>query len=214
MRFFLDQTSTVIEDETIAARGHWSRLIARGQTLRITDLKGKQAVDFLCYNAADPEERYHAPNTIKKAGTILLTKGNVLYSDRANPLFTIIEDSFGGHDTIGGCCSIPSNRMLYGVPNTGCRENFLAALKPYGLGWRDIVPNINWFMKVPVDAGGSAAIATGSSQPGDHVDLRAGMDVLAVISNCPQVLNPCNNFVPTPIQVTVLASADDVNARR
>jgi uncharacterized protein len=191
--------------ETIPARAHWSRLIAKGETLRITDLKGRQAVDFLCYNAADPEERYHAPNTIKKAGRILLTKGDVLYSDRANPMLTITADTFGGHDTIGGCCSIPSNRMLYGVPNTGCRENFLAALRPYGLGPRDIVPNINWFMTVPVGAAGEAAIALGSSKPGDQVGLHAEMDVLAVISNCPQVLNPCNNYVPTPIEVTVFA---------
>lgn len=196
----------LIHDEIIPARSPWSRVIRKGETLRIIDTHGQQAVDFLCYNATDPEERYHAPNTIKKAGQILLTTGHVLYSDRANPLFTIVADSFGGHDTIGGCCSAPSNRMLYGVPNTGCRENFLAALKPHGLGWRDIVPNVNWFMTVPVDAGGAAAIALGSSRPGDHVGIRAGMDVLAVISNCPQVLNPCNNFNPTPIQVSVFAA--------
>jgi urea carboxylase-associated protein 1 len=214
MRFFVDKTSKVIEEEIIPARHHWSRLISRGQILRITDLKGKQAVDFLCYNAANPAERYHAPNTIKKAGAILLGKGHVLYSDHANPLMTIVEDTFGGHDTIGGCCSAPSNKMLYGIQNPGCRENFLAALKPYGLGWRDIVPNVNLFMKVPVDPGGNAAIATGSSKPGDHVDLRAEMEVLAVISNCPQVLNPCNNFVPTDIQVTILKAEDGVSGKR
>jgi uncharacterized protein YcgI (DUF1989 family) len=138
------------------------------------------------------------------AAEILLTTGDVLYSDRAQALFTITSDSFGGHDTIGGCCSEPSNRMLYGVPNKGCRENFLAALKPHGLGWRDIVPNVNWFMTVPVGAAGDAAIALGSSKPGEQVDIRAEMDVLAVISNCPQVLNPCNNFNPTGIEVVVL----------
>jgi hypothetical protein len=193
----------IVYDKIIAARGHWSRVIAKGEVLRIIDLRGRQAVDFLCYNAADPEERYHAPNTIKKAGTILLTKGHTLYSDRAWPLFTIVEDTFGGHDTIGGCCSMPSNQMLYGVPNPGCRENFLAALKPHGLGWRDIVPNVNWFMTVPVGAAGEAAIAIGHSAPGDYVELRAEMDVLAAISNCPQVLNPCNNFNPTDVQVQV-----------
>ena len=193
-----------IHRETIPARAPWSRVIRKGETLRIIDTHGQQAVDFLCYNAHDPEERYHQPNTIKKAGHILLTTGDVLYSDRAQPLFTITDDSFGGHDTIGGCCSEPSNRMLYGVPNKGCRENFLAALKPHGLGWRDIVPNVNWFMTVPVGAAGDAAIALGSSKPGAHVDIRAEMDVLAVISNCPQVLNPCNNFNPTEIEVVVL----------
>lgn len=180
-------------------------MIGKGQKLRIVDTHGQQAVDFLCYNAKDPEERYHAPNTIKKAGHILLTAGDVLYSDYANPMMTIITDTFGGHDTIGGCCSEPSNRMLYGTPNKGCRENFLKALAPYDLGWRDIVPNVNWFMTVPVGAAGDAAIALSSSKSGDYVELRAEMEVLAVISNCPQVLNPCNAFNPTEIEVVVFA---------
>ncbi|MEZ5774249.1 MAG: DUF1989 domain-containing protein [Hyphomicrobiaceae bacterium] len=194
---------TIVHDEVVPARRPWSRVIAKGEHLRIVDLEGRQAVDFLVYNAADPTERYFHPNTIKKAGTILLTTGHVLYSDYANPLMTIVGDTFGGHDTIGGCCSKWSNRMLYGVANTGCRENFLEALAAHGLGWRDIVPNINWFMSVPVGAAGEAAIALGASKAGDHVELRAEMDVLAVISNCPQVLNPCNDFNPTPIQVVV-----------
>jgi urea carboxylase-associated protein 1 len=187
----------------IPACGRWSGVIAAGRHLRIIDLEGRQAVDFLCYNASDPLERYHAPNTIKKAGNILLTAGHTLYSDRARALFTIVEDSFGGHDTIGGCCSRPSNEMLYGVANAGCRENFLAELALHGLGWRDIVPNVNWFMTVPVAIGGAAGIANGASKPGDYVLLRADMEVLAVISNCPQVLNPCNEFSPTAIAVEV-----------
>lgn len=189
--------------ETIRACAPWSRVIKAGERLRVIDLHGQQAVDFLCYNAGDPAERYHAPNTIKAAGTIMLTKGHVLYSDRANPLFAIEEDTFGGHDTIGGCCSKPSNQMLYGVPNEGCRENFLTALSEHGLGWKDIVPNINWFMTVPVANAGDAEIALGSSKPGDQVTLRAEMDTLAVISNCPQILNPANNFNPTDIKVEI-----------
>ena len=105
-----------IHHEIVPARAPWSRVIHKGQMLRIIDTHGQQAVDFLCYNADDHDERYHEPNTIKKAGRILLTTGDVLYSDRANPMFTIVEDTFGGHDTIGGCCSEPSNRMLYGMP--------------------------------------------------------------------------------------------------
>lgn len=198
-------TQRIVDSEIVPARGYWGRIIRKGEHLRIIDLEGQQAVDFLCYNAADPSERYFHPNTIKKAGTIVLTAGHVLYSDYANPLMTIIEDTFGGHDTIGGCCSQWSNRMLYGVPNPGCRENFLAALEPFGLGWKDIVPNINWFMAVPVQPSGEAAIALGASKPGDHVELRAEMDVIAVLSNCPQVLNPANNFNPTPIRVQVRA---------
>ena len=188
----------------VPAGAPWSGIVRRGQVLRITDLEGQQAVDFLCYNAADPQERYHAPNTLKAAGSIFLTAGHRLYSDIARPIFTIVEDQFGGHDTIGGCCSAPSNEMLYGVKNCpGCRENFLTALAKHGLGRRDIVPNINWFMRVPVGAEGGAAIASGVSPPGCQVALRAEMDALAVISNCPQVNNPCNNFNPTPIRVEI-----------
>jgi uncharacterized protein len=188
----------------VPAGAPWSGIVRQGQVLRITDLEGQQAVDFLCYNAADPQERYHAPNTLKAAGTIFLTTGHKLYSDVARPIFTIIEDQFGGHDTIGGCCSTQSNEMLYGVKNCpGCRENFLTALSRHGLGRKDIVPNINWFMRVPVTPEGGAAIASGVSPPGCQVALRAEMDALAVISNCPQVNNPCNGFRPTPIRVEI-----------
>ena len=188
----------------VPAGAPWSGIVRKGQVLRITDLEGQQAVDFLCYNAADPQERYHAPNTLKAAGTIFLTTGHTLYSDIARPILTIIEDQFGGHDTIGGCCSAPSNKMLYGVENCpGCRENFLTALSRHGLGRRDIVPNINWFMRVPVAADGGTAIAAAISRPGCQVALRADMDALAVISNCPQVNNPCNGFNPTPIRIEI-----------
>jgi uncharacterized protein len=188
----------------VPAGAPWSAIVRQGQVLRITDLEGQQAVDFLCYNAADPQERYHAPNTLKAAGTIFLTAGHRLYSDIARPIFTIVEDQFGGHDTIGGCCSAPSNEMLYGVRNCpGCRENFLTALAHHGLGRRDVVPNINWFMRVPVASDGGAAIASAVSPPGCQVALRAEMDALAVISNCPQINNPCNGFNPTPIRVEI-----------
>ena len=188
----------------VPAGAPWSGIVRRGQVLRITDLEGQQAVDFLCYNAADPQERYHAPNTLKAAGSIFLTTGHRLYSDIARPIFTIVEDQFGGHDTIGGCCSAPSNEMLYGVKDCpGCRENFLTALSRHGLGRKDIVPNINWFMRVPVATDGGAAVALGVSPPGCQVAIRADMDALAVISNCPQINNPCNGFKPTPIRVEI-----------
>jgi urea carboxylase-associated protein 1 len=199
--------SRVIFDETVAAGAPWSGLVAKGQHLRIIDLKGRQAVDFLCYNANDRSERYFAPNTIKAAGTISLTKGHVLYSDQAQPLFTIVEDTYGSHDTIGGACSAASNAMLYGVKNCpGCRENFLKGLAKFDMGRRDIVPNINFFMRVPVAREGGAAIARGDSEPGSLVELRAEMDVLAVISNCPQINNPCNDYNPTPVQVIITES--------
>jgi len=194
----------VILDEVVPASAPWSGFVAKGQYLRIVDLKGRQAVDFLCYNANDRTERYFAPNTIKAAGTISLTKGHVLFSDQAQPLFTIVEDTYGSHDTIGGACSAPSNFMLYGVKDCpGCRENFLKGLARYDMGRRDIVPNINFFMRVPVVGDGDAAIARGDSEPGSYVELRAEMDVLAVISNCPQINNPANDYNPTPIQIII-----------
>jgi urea carboxylase-associated protein 1 len=194
----------VFLDVTVAPGTPWGGIIHRGRTLRLIDCEGRQAVDFLCYNAADPEERYNAPNTIKIAGTLHLTRGHSLYSDLARPLLRITADSYGRHDTIGGCCSAPSNRVLYGVENCpGCRENLLAALACFGLGRRDLVPNLNFFMPVALEPDGGMAIARGDSPPGSYVDLRAETDVLAVLSNCPQINNPCNDYHPTPVRVIV-----------
>jgi uncharacterized protein len=191
-------------DLVIPPGGHWSRVVPAGQTLRIVDLEGCQAVDFLCYNATRPEERYNAADTMKIAGSIFLTKGVALYSGLGRKLFTIVDDTVGYHDTIGGCCSEESNFVRYGVRGTpNCRDNFLQALAPFNLGLRDIVANVNWFMYVPVEPTGAMAIVPGRSKPCDHVELRAETDALAVISNCPQVHNPANNFRPTPIRVLV-----------
>jgi uncharacterized protein len=204
------KSAKTIRDQIVAPGAPWSGIVLKGQRLRIIDCEGRQAVDFLCYNANDRDERYFAPNTIKAAGTISLTKGHVLYSDQAQPLFTILEDSYGSHDTIGGACSAASNFMLYGVKDCpGCRENFLKGLAPFGMGRRDIVPNINFFMRVPVDRSGDAAIARGDSAPGSFVELRAEMDVLAVISNCPQINNPANDYNPTAIQIIVTEAATE-----
>jgi uncharacterized protein len=191
-------------DGVVPAGAPWAGRIRSGQSLRITDLKGRQAVDFLCYNANDIEERYSAPNTLKAAATLSLTTGNVLYSDLANPMFEIVDDTFGGHDTIGGCCSAPSNRMLYGVEDCpGCRENFLTALSAFGMTRRDIVPNVNFFMQVAISATGTAAIAPAVSAAGSYVELAAKMDLLVAISNCPQMNNPANGYNPTPIKITI-----------
>ena len=198
----------ILEDRTLPPNSPWGRALKQGQTLRIVDLEGCQAVDFLCYNAKNPEERYNAADTMKLAGKIFLTKGASLYSDMGRKLFTIVEDTCGFHDTIGGCCSAESNLLRYGVKGTpNCRDNFLAALAGFGLGKPDIVANLNFFMYVPVEPDGRTAITPGRSRPGDFVDLRAEMDVLAVISNCPQVHNPANNFNPTPIRVIVWEAA-------
>jgi len=196
----------------IPAGGHWAAVVPKGHTLTITDVRGGQGVDFLCYNADHPEERYHAPNTLKAALTLKLTAGHTLYSDDARPIFTITEDTFDGHDTIGGCCSEVSNEMLYGVSGTtGCRENFLKGLESFGLGRKDIVPNINFFCDVPVNADRDltkTVFVPSKAIAGAKVVLRAEMNALAVISNCPQINNPCNHGEPTEIGVLVSATSE------
>jgi len=197
----------VVRDDVVPPGEGWAEVVRQGQILRIVDEAGKQGVDFLCYHAAHPEERYHAANTMKMARTIRLTTGHVLYSDVARAMFTIVADTCGRHDTIGGCCSAPSNLLMYGVKDVpGCRETFLRVLGRHGLGRRDIVANVNFFSNVPVAADGQLAdtvFVDGLSKAGDFVDLRAEMDALAVISNCPQVNNPCAGLNPTPIRVVI-----------
>lgn len=194
----------ILYDHIVPPGKPWGRVIREGEILRLVDLEGQQAVDFLCYNAKDAAERYNAADTMKIQGNIFLGKGTALYSDMGNKLFTLIADTCGRHDTIGGCCSAESNVVRYGVrgaPN--CRDNFLKVLTEFNLGKRDIVANINFFMHVPVGPTGAMGIADGVSAPGSYVDLQAEMDVLAVLSNCPQMHNPAAGYNPTPIRVIV-----------
>jgi urea carboxylase-associated protein 1 len=197
-------TSNVICDEIVPAGRPWGRVIHQGEILRIVDLHGRQAVDFLCYDAADPGDRYSAMNTVKVQGNVFVQQGSVLYSDRGNALFTVIEDTCGSHDTIAGCCSEANNFLRYGVRNTpSCYANFLEILGQFGLGRNEIVSNVNFFMYVPIERDGRMAIVEGLSKPGSHVELRAERDVLAVLSNCPQMHNPCNDYNPTPVRCIV-----------
>ena len=194
----------IIEDVTIQPAEHWARVVPQGSRIRFIDIEGKQAIDFLCYNAHDPSERYNAADTMKYAGTIFLTKGHGIYSDMGHALFTIVEDTCGRHDTIGGCCSAESNQLRYDVPSTpNCRDTFLRGLAEHGLGKKDIVANLNFFMNVPIEHDGNMALVEGYSNPGDLIELQAEMDVLAVVSNCPQTRNPVNAFTPTPIRIIV-----------
>lgn len=191
-------------DFVVPARQPWSRVIKQGEVLRLVDLEGQQAVDFLCYNAKDPGDRYNSMNTIKVQGNSYVGKGTVLYSDAGMPLFTVIEDSLGRHDTVYGCCSNPNNYIRYNVRTTeSCYSNFLTELAKHGLDRSAIVSNVNFFMQVPIMPDGAAGVAADVSPPGSYVDLRAENDVLAVLSNCPQMYNPCNAYNPTPIRVIV-----------
>ncbi len=197
--------ASVIHENTVVGAGSpWSGRVRKGDRLRLVDLEGQQAVDFLCYSADAPEDRYNAANTIKLNNNIYLGEGSMLWSVRARKLMTIVEDSCGSHDTIYGCCSIEIDDVRFGKNNgNGCQHNFERELAKHGLGAKDVVANINFFMYVPVEESGAVAIAEGLSRPGDFVDLQADMDVLAVLSNCPESLNNATGFKPTPIRVIV-----------
>ena len=209
---FPDATETalapgdVVLDELVEARGPWSAVVAAGDVLTIVDLEGNQAVDCLLYAAADTTVRYSAPATIAAQQSIVLTTGSVLRADTGAPLMTVVADEVGVHDTIGGACSQESNTLRYGQHTReqhACVENFLIEGSRWGLGKRDVVSNINWFMNVPVDPDGALGIVDGLSAPGKRVALKAEVDTLVLVSNCPQVNNPCNGFNPTPVRMIV-----------
>jgi urea carboxylase-associated protein 1 len=195
-------------ETTVPARAPWSGVIQTGHELSIVDLGGNQAVDCLIYGYPDISERYSAQETIAAQGNIFLTTGSVLRSAEGDPLMTVIRDDCGRHDTVGGACSKESNTLRYGHHTRhqhACVENFLIAGAAYGLGKRDLVSNINWFMNVPVEQDGTLGIVDGISRPGLTVTLRADRDVLVLVSNCPQINNPCNGFDPTPVRMVVTA---------
>jgi uncharacterized protein len=199
--------SNILLRETVPAGARWSRRLETGERLRIVDLEGQQAVDFLVYSAELPVDRLNLPNTIKLNKSLYVTKGCKIYSERARVLLSVVEDSCGFHDTLAGCCSCEMDLLRYGVQKTtSCRTNFMAELPKWGLTAADIVSNINFFMRVPFDAEGNVVIGEGLSKAGDHVELRAEMPVIVVLSNCPQDSNPCSGFGPTPIEVIVKAA--------
>jgi urea carboxylase-associated protein 1 len=197
---------TVLIDQVVAARAPWSGVVPAGGTLEVTDLEGNQAVDCLFYLADDTAERYSAAETLAWQGSIFLGVGSVLRSDQGRPLLTVVVDEVGRHDTLGGACSKESNTLRYGHHTSAqhaCVENFLAEGGRWGLGKRDLVSNINWYMNVPVEADGALGIVDGLSAPGRVIRLEAHVDVLTLISNCPQINNPCNGFRPTPVRIVV-----------
>ena len=203
----LDPRAAVFDEVLPAGRG-WAHEIRQGQVFRIVDLEGNQAVDTLFYNAGDLDERYSATDTMRMQGGIYLTTGTVLRSGEGRALLTIVADTCGRHDTLGGACSAESNQVRYALEKKymhNCRDSFLLALARYGRGMtkRDLASNINFFMNVPVTADGALTFADGVSGPGRYVEMRAEVDVLALISNCPQLNNPCNAYNPTPIRLLV-----------
>jgi uncharacterized protein len=199
--------------EVVPSGRYWIGVVAKGETFRIVDLEGNQAVDTLFYNADDPAEHYSASDTIREQGNIYLSVGTTLMSDLCRPMLTITADTVGRHDTLGGACSTESNTVRYALEKKtmhACRDSFLLAVAEndhYGLSKRDIAHNINFFMNVPVTPDGELEFVDGLSAPGKYVEMVAEMNVIVLISNCPQLNNPCNAYNPTPIEVLIWDAA-------
>ena len=193
----------------IPAGDYWVRTIARDQIFRIVDLEGNQAADTLFFSAADPAERYSAVDTIREQGNVYLSTGTKLLSTECNIMLEIVADLVGQHDTLGGACATESNTVRYALEKRtmhACRDSWLLAIAEHEdlkLTKRDITHNINFFMNVPVTAEGGLSFADGVSGPSKYVEMRAAMDVVALISNCPQLNNPCNGYNPTPLEVLI-----------
>jgi uncharacterized protein len=195
--------ATVLDTVVQAGDGALVTVPAGGR-LRIVDLHGNQAVDTLLYDAHDIDNRYSAFDTVREQGAVFLTAGSRLLSTRLDELAVVTDDTCGRHDTIGGACAQESNVIRYGEHTRhqhACRETFLRYGAPAGIGQRQLGHNINFFMNVPVDSHGGLMFDDGLSAPGKHVELTASRDILVLISNCPQLNNPCNGWNPTPVQL-------------
>jgi urea carboxylase-associated protein 1 len=201
-------TTRAVRDEVVPAGEGFLHLVLAGAVVRIVDLAGNQAADTLLYDAHDLTNRYSAVDTVREQGNAYLTTGSALLSTELDVLATITADTVGRHDTLGGACSQESNVVRYGEHTRhqhACRETFLRWGAPVGIGARQLTHNINFFMNVPLTPEGGLTFADGLSAPGAYVELQAQRDVFLLISNCPQLNNPCNGWNPTPIRVLVLA---------
>ena len=191
--------------EEVLAGDYWMQPLLKNQTLRIVDLHGNQAADTLFYSVADPAERYSAMDTIREQKNVYLTAGTTLLTNMGNPMLTITADTCGRHDTLGGACATESNTVRYALEKKtmhACRDSWMLAVaenEQFGISKRDITHNINFFMNVPVTEQGGLTFADGISEAGKYVEMQAEMDVIVLISNCPQLNNPCNAYNPTPI---------------
>ena len=204
----LDPSQAVFR-QSVLAGDYFIRVVNKGQTFRILDLEGNQAADTLFYNASDPAERYSAMDTIREQGNIYLSCGSKLLSNQSNEMLEIVADTCGRHDTLGGACATESNTVRYALEKKcmhACRDSWMLAVaenEEFGIGKRDITHNINFFMNVPVTADGKLSFEDGISDAGKYVEMEAKMDVIVLISNCPQLNNPCNAYNPTPVEVLI-----------
>ena len=195
--------------QVVLAGDYFMHVVKSGQTLRILDLEGNQAADTLFYSASDPSERYSAIDTIREQGNIYLTAGTKLLSSECNEMLEIVADTCGRHDTLGGACATESNTVRYALEKKfmhACRDSWMLAIAEhpeFGIAKQDIGHNINFFMNVPVTEEGGLTFEDGISAPGKYVELRARIDVIVLVSNCPQLNNPCNGYNPTPIEILI-----------
>ena len=203
------KTEDAVFSEAVDAGDYFIKVVKQGQTFRILDTEGNQAADTLFYNANDPSERYSAMDTIREQGLLYLTAGTKLISNENNVMLEIVADTCGRHDTIGGACATESNTVRYALEKKcmhACRDSWMLAVaehEEYGLSKRDITHNINFFMNVPVTEEGGLTFEDGISAPGKYVEMKAYMDTIVLLSNCPQLNNPCNGYNPTPIEVLI-----------
>jgi urea carboxylase-associated protein 1 len=203
------KADVAISRTLIDAGDYFIGVVKAGQTLRILDLEGNQAADTLFYSAKDPSERYSAMDTIREQGNVYLTTASVLRSNENTPMLEIVADTCGRHDTLGGACATESNTVRYDLEKRcmhACRDSWMLAIAEhpeYGISKRDISHNINFFMNVPVTEAGGLTFEDGISAPGKYVELKALMDIVVLISNCPQLNNPCNGYNPTPVELLV-----------
>ncbi len=197
--------------QTVRAGDYFLHRLEQGQVCRIVDLEGNQAADTLFFNADDPAERYSATDTIREQRNVYLTAGSVLRSNLNRPMLEIVADTCGRHDTLGGACATESNTVRYALEKRcmhACRDSWMLAVNgdaSFGLSKRDIAHNINFFMNVPVTPAGGLTFEDGISAPGKYVEFKARMNTLVLISNCPQLNNPCNAYNPTPVEVLIWA---------
>ena len=195
--------------EVVPAGDYFMKVVKKGQTFRILDLNGNQAADTLFYNADDHSERYSAVDTIREQGNVYLSAGTKLLSNENNIMLEIVADTCGRHDTIGGACATESNTVRYALEKKcmhACRDSWMLAVaenEQFGMSKRDITHNINFFMNVPVTSDGGLTFEDGISAAGKYVEMKAYMDTIVLISNCPQLNNPCNGYDPTPVEVLI-----------
>lgn len=204
----LHEQEAIIRD-VVDAGDYYLKVIKKGQTVRILDLEGNQAADTLFYNADDVSERYSAIDTVREQGNVYLTAGSVLMSNDCNPMLKIVADTCGRHDTLGGACATESNTVRYALEKKcmhACRDSWLLAIAEndeLGLSKADITHNINFFMNVPITSDGKLSFADGISGAGKYVELEALIDTIILVSNCPQLNNPCNAYNPTPVEILI-----------